>query len=165
MAWKVDSASSVRELLSLVWQVFLGFFYWRKSPPPTQLIHDKPVQSFTYTHSPKSILKWTFSQIWESEKNRKHCHLVFSRFLQNVMCSREGFPGGSDSKESACKKETQVRSQGWEDPLEKGMASNSSMCSRTVLLKFTTHTKHLKILPRCKFCSIRTGIGLDSLSF
>ena len=90
---------------------------------------------------------------------------MFSRFLQNVMCSREGFPGDLDSKESACKKETQVQSLGREDPLEKGMVSHSSMCSRTVLLKFTMHTKHLKVLPRCKFCSIRTGIGLDSLSF
>ena len=81
------------------------------------------------------------------------------------MCSREGFPGGSDSKESAYKKETQVQSQGREDPLEKGLASHSSMCSRTVLLKFTMHTKNLNILPRYRFCSIRTGIGLNSLSF
>ena len=127
MAWKVDSASSVRELLSLVWQVFLGFFYWRKSPPPTQLIHDKPVQSFTYTHSPKSILKWTFSQIWESEKNRKHCHLVFSRFLQNVMCSREGFPGDLDSKESACKAEDPGSTSGSGRSPEKGMATHTSI--------------------------------------
>ena len=99
------------------------------------------------------------------KKNRKDCLLVFSRFLQNVMCSRDGFPGGSDSKESACKKETQVQSLGRGDPLEKGMASHSSMCSRTVLLKFTMHTKHLKMLPRCRFFSIRTRIGMNSLSF
>ena len=36
-------------------------------------------------------------------------------------------PGGSDGKESACKQETQVRSLGLEDPLEKGMATHSSV--------------------------------------
>ena len=73
------------------------------------------------------------------------------------MCSREGLPGGSDRKESACKKETQVRSVCREDPLEKGMATHSSMCSRTVLLKFTMHTKHLKICQDTN--SVPLGLG------
>ena len=34
-----------------------------------------------------------------------------------------GFPGGSDSKESACN----VEALGWEDPLEKGMVTHSSI--------------------------------------
>ena len=37
-----------------------------------------------------------------------------------------GFPGDSDGKESACNAETWVRSLGWEDPLEEGMATHSS---------------------------------------
>ena len=37
-----------------------------------------------------------------------------------------GFPRGSDSKESAVQ-ETQVRSLGWEDPLKKGLATDSSI--------------------------------------
>ena len=38
------------------------------------------------------------------------------------------FPGGSDGKESACNAgETWVRSLGWEDPLEDGMATHSSI--------------------------------------
>ena len=36
-----------------------------------------------------------------------------------------GFPGGSDGKESNAMWETWVRSQGWEDPLEEGMAIHS----------------------------------------
>ena len=36
-----------------------------------------------------------------------------------------GFPGGSDSKESAVMQETWVQSLGWEDPLEKEMATHS----------------------------------------
>ena len=35
----------------------------------------------------------------------------------------EGFPGGSDDKESTCSVGTWVRSLGWEDPLEEGMAT------------------------------------------
>ena len=38
-----------------------------------------------------------------------------------------GSPGGSDNKESTCNTGTQVRSLGWEDPLEKEMATQSSI--------------------------------------
>ena len=38
-----------------------------------------------------------------------------------------GFPGGSDGKESACNGETWVQSLGWEDPLEKELATHSSI--------------------------------------
>ena len=38
-----------------------------------------------------------------------------------------GFLGDADSKESACVWQTQVRSLGQEDPLEKEMATHSSM--------------------------------------
>ena len=37
----------------------------------------------------------------------------------------EGFPGGSDGKESTCHGED----LGWEDPLEKGIATHSSILS------------------------------------
>ena len=40
-------------------------------------------------------------------------------------------PGGASGKEPACQSrrhnETRVQSLGWEDPLEKGMASHSSI--------------------------------------
>ena len=39
-----------------------------------------------------------------------------------------GIPGGSDSKKNLpAMQETQVPSLGWEDPLEKGMATHSSI--------------------------------------
>ena len=38
-----------------------------------------------------------------------------------------GFPGGSEDKASACNRETWVRSLGQEDPLEKEMATHSSI--------------------------------------
>ena len=37
------------------------------------------------------------------------------------------FPGGSAGKESTCKAETWVLSLGWEDPLEKGKGTQSSI--------------------------------------
>ena len=38
-----------------------------------------------------------------------------------------GFPGTSGGKESACNVGDWVQSLGWEDPLEKGMATHSSI--------------------------------------
>ena len=40
-----------------------------------------------------------------------------------------GFFGGSDGKESACNAETQVKSLGQADPLEKGMATHFNILS------------------------------------
>ena len=49
-----------------------------------------------------------------------------SHFRQNEdLETFSDFPSGSDSKESVCNQETQVQSLGWEDPLEKGMATHS----------------------------------------
>ena len=39
----------------------------------------------------------------------------------------EGFPGGSDGKESTCTVGDLGSTPGWEDPLEKGMATHSSI--------------------------------------
>ena len=38
-----------------------------------------------------------------------------------------GFPGGPDGKESACHAGDRVQSLGWEDALEEGMATDSSI--------------------------------------
>ena len=45
----------------------------------------------------------------------------------NIFLYKQGFPGDSDGKESACNAGDWVRSMGWEDPLEQGMATHSSM--------------------------------------
>ena len=44
-----------------------------------------------------------------------------------------GFPGGWDSKESACNARDWVWSLGQEDPLEKGMATHSSIPAWRIL--------------------------------
>jgi len=43
-----------------------------------------------------------------------------------------GFPGGSDSEELAAKQEPWVESLGWEDPLEKGMPTHSSIFAQRI---------------------------------
>ena len=43
------------------------------------------------------------------------------------MVVKEYFPGGSDGEESACSAGKPVQSLGWEDPLEKEMATHSSI--------------------------------------
>ena len=43
-----------------------------------------------------------------------------------------GFPGGSDGKESARNAGDRVQSLGQEDPLEKEMATNSSILARRI---------------------------------
>ena len=60
--------------------------------------------------------------------------LSASMILQNCVsqpfksfCMYICIPGGSDGNESACNGETWVQSLGWEDPLEKGMATHSSI--------------------------------------
>ena len=49
------------------------------------------------------------------------------RLLNDHQLSLQGFPGGSDGKESVCNSETPVLSLGPEDPLEEGMATHSSI--------------------------------------
>ena len=44
-----------------------------------------------------------------------------------------GFPGGAEVKASACNVETWVRSLGREDPLEKEMATHSSILACRIL--------------------------------
>ena len=43
-----------------------------------------------------------------------------------------GFPGGSAGKESTCNVRDLVQSLGWEDPLEKGKATHSSILARRI---------------------------------
>ena len=56
--------------------------------------------------------------------------LILERKSLVFIIKFEGFPRGSDGKESPCNaQEIQVLSLGWEDPLEKGMATHSSILS------------------------------------
>ena len=52
--------------------------------------------------------------------------LRHSAFFTVQLSHPPGFPGGSEVKASACNAETRAQSLGWEDPLEKEMATHSS---------------------------------------
>ena len=51
---------------------------------------------------------------------------VFSDYYDKVL-NTLGFPGGSGVKNLSAKQETLAQSLGWEDPLEKEMATSSSI--------------------------------------
>ena len=53
--------------------------------------------------------------------------LVMDRISKYLNYDSLGFPDDSDSKESPAMQETWVQSLGREDPLEKGMATHSSI--------------------------------------
>ena len=68
----------------------------------------------------------------------QECLVRYIKFHKVMLSEKEGryriwwgFPGGTSGKEPACQsrrcKETQVRSLGWEDPLEEGMATHCSV--------------------------------------
>ena len=70
------------------------------------------------------------SQLFASGDQRMELQLRDSELLKlgsSVSLPLCGFPGSSAGKESGCNAETPVRFLGWEDPLEKGMATHSSI--------------------------------------
>ena len=53
---------------------------------------------------------------------------IFLKFiLKKLLATSWGFPDGSDGRESACKARYPGLILGWKDPLEKGMATHSSI--------------------------------------
>ena len=59
----------------------------------------------------------------------RHCIFIpfGSLVIGNNFITVKSFPGGSNVKNPPAMQETQVRSLGREDPLEKGMATHSSI--------------------------------------
>ena len=55
------------------------------------------------------------------------CGLLSPQKITKISLVTVGLPCRSAGKESACKRETWVRSLAWEDPLEKGKATHSSI--------------------------------------
>ena len=67
------------------------------------------------TSSFESLLGIAFDFSHYADKTIKHCNI------------HAGFPGGSMVKNLPAMQETRVQSLGWEDPLEKKMATHSSI--------------------------------------
>ena len=76
---------------------------------------------------PSQAYQWERLPIGASSKT--YYHLLLISFTHILICSPfiKGFPCGLAGKESACKWETWVHFLGWEDPLEKGKTTHSSI--------------------------------------
>ena len=64
-----------------------------------------------------------------------HVVNIFSWFIScmlTLLMVILGLPGGSDGKNLPAMQETWIRSLGWEDPLEEGMATHSSVLARRI---------------------------------
>ena len=65
--------------------------------------------------------------VYLSNNHNTHTHThTHTRYKVTFTSFHKSFPGGSDCKESRAMQATQVQFLGWEDPLEKGMATHSS---------------------------------------
>ena len=73
------------------------------------------------------ILQATLQQYLNQELPNVKAGFRKGRGTRNKLPASIGFPGGSDGKESTCMQKTQVQSLGQEDPLEKEMATHSSI--------------------------------------
>ena len=62
----------------------------------------------------------------KKKKNTQNFHNIMMHYILKKK-KKKGFPGGSNGKESAGNGGDPVRSLGQEDPLEKGMATHSSI--------------------------------------
>ena len=66
----------------------------------------------------------SMSWIWYSVERGNHCRSDEKQPSTPVFL---GFPGDSGVKNPPARQETLVQSLGWEDPLEEGMATHSSI--------------------------------------
>ena len=57
---------------------------------------------------------------------------ISGKMIKTVPIAYQGFPGGSVVKTLLAVQETRVQSLGWEDPLEKEMATHSSSLAREI---------------------------------
>lgn len=86
VAWNVDSASSVKKMLFFIWWVPLRLFFGGS-------LHLLSSQWETSLFSPLIhtgaylMLKWVLFQIWETRRNRRHCHLVFRWLFTPMKCA------------------------------------------------------------------------------
>ena len=67
--------------------------------------------------------------------------------LDWIYVTKEGFLGSSDGKESSVMQDTRVRSLGLEDPLDKGMATHSSILAWIILWTEKTG-RHKSMVPQ-----------------
>ena len=88
---------------------------------------------------PSSLYKATITLIPKQTKTSPPTPLPEENY--RPVSLMRGFPGDSDGNASPAVQETQVQSLGWEDPLEKGMATLSSIRAWRIPWTVNTDTK------------------------
>ena len=74
-----------------------------------------------------SLTQSKLAQTRNGESEARNLITVLGKIVFFKPAGSLGFPGGSDGKASACNVGNRVRSLGWEDALEKGKATHSSI--------------------------------------
>ena len=99
--------------------------YWSGLPCPSPMDLPNPgIEPMSLMSPALAGEFFTTSATWEALKRL----LSYNEVIKlNYEVIKMGFPGGSDSKESACREGGLVQSLGWEDPLDEGMATHCSI--------------------------------------
>ena len=74
---------------------------------------------------------------WILPKVRNYKTLEGQNNFGVILLQKTGFPGDAAVKNPPAVQETQVWSLGWEDPLEKGMATHSSILGQRSLVGYS----------------------------
>ena len=80
---------------------------------------------------------WTWLSDWTERPSEIPCYIYSIIYIYIYIYTHTGFLGGTSGKEPTCQPiqetwETQVRSLGWEGPLEEGAATLSSILVRKI---------------------------------
>ena len=90
------------------------------------MLWNPPSEQSTTSLSPPPLLLPSRPESISETSWRLHWRVWFFTLFNKSYWELGGFPGGTSGKEPACQcKRRQVRSLGWEDPLEKGAATRS----------------------------------------
>ena len=124
VTWQVKAKSNKKKPLNLIWNCIWYYIFDRN------LIFGEKIQSTLHICiSMDSIEGWKIfgkKKFHEIPKNTTWiCHSSSTIYIALTLYL--GFPGGSDSTESACSAGDLVWSMDREDPLEKEMATHSSI--------------------------------------
>ena len=119
----------------VAWGKLCNLFLTHSLCPPGSLNSPLPPTTFSTLLSPLISLFLEHSKLIPAllllETSSFILHLFPSHLeIQphtNAFFSKSGFPGGSDGKESACNAGDSGLIPDWEDPLEKGMVTHSSI--------------------------------------
>ena len=136
--WWEDVCSDLTDKWKCYW---IGRLELHQGPSPSQDFLSQSGQwgsfsDWTWVANNKNQhWDWNSTSFIQWSKNREAGNWFISRFQPNSdrhQIYRRGLPRWLSGEESTCRAGMQVWSLGWEDPLEKEMATHSSMLAREI---------------------------------